>query len=172
MLTLIGAAIGTAISFTGYYDYLRLEHPAIFNALEDVTAPVAAVATMIGGNPQIARIDDGPLPVTPAVGYSGFSQDHASAWLGSVPLSLNVLSPDDRRTAIFVTVTPGPGAPPLPSVAIRVSSPGRSAIIPLIGRRARLPVSLHRGLNRVRVTIVGTATSAQEVLLSDVSFSP
>ena len=66
VLTLIGAAIGTAISFTGYYDYLRLEHPATFNAIEDVTAPLATVATMIGGKPQIARIDDGPLPVTPA----------------------------------------------------------------------------------------------------------
>ena len=66
ILTLIGAAIGTAISFTGYYDYLRIEHPAIFNTLEDVTAPLATVATMIGGKPQIARIDDGPLPITTA----------------------------------------------------------------------------------------------------------
>ena len=39
VLTLIGAAIGTAISFTGYSDLLRAEHPAIFDAMEDVTAP-------------------------------------------------------------------------------------------------------------------------------------
>ena len=171
-LTLVGAAIGTAISFTGYYDYLRLEHPSVFNALEDVTAPVATVATMIGGDPQIARIDDGALPVTPLAGDGTFSQDHASAWLGTGPLSLSVLSPSDRRTAIFATVTPGPGAPPLRSVAIRVSSPGRSALVALIGRRARLPVSLHWGLNRVHVSIAGTPTSATEVLLSDISFSP
>ena len=120
MLTLIGAAIGTAISFTGS-DYLKLAHRATFNAIEDVTAPLATVATMIGGKPQIARIDDGPLPVTPATWTSSFSQDHASAWLGSVPLTLTVLSPNSRRTAIFATVTPGPGAPPLLSVAIRVS---------------------------------------------------
>ena len=68
MLTLIGAAVGTAISFTGYYDYLKIEHPAIFNTLEDVASPFATVATMIGGKPQIARIDDGPLPVTTATG--------------------------------------------------------------------------------------------------------
>ncbi len=65
VLTLIGAAIGTAISFTGYYDLLKIEHPAMFNTLEDVTAPFATVATMVGGKPQIARIDDGPLPVDP-----------------------------------------------------------------------------------------------------------
>jgi hypothetical protein len=171
-LTLIGAAVGTAISFTGYYDYLRLEHPGTFNALENVTAPIATVATMIGGSPQVARIDDGPLPVTPLAGSSTFSQDHASAWLGTVPLSLSVLSPGRRRTAIYLTVAPGPGAPPLRSVLLRVSSPGSSAFVALIGRRARLPVSLRWGLNRVHVAIVGRPTSAQEVLLSDISFSP
>jgi hypothetical protein len=171
-LTLFGAAIGTAISFTGYYDYLRLEHPGTFNALEDVTAPFATVGTMIGGKPQIARIDDGPLPVTPAAWTSGFSQDHASAWLGSIPLSLTVLSPGSRRTAIFATVTPGPGAPPLSSVAIRVSGRGQRAIVPLIARRVRLPVSLHWGLNRVQLTIAGAPASAEEVLLDDLSFSP
>ncbi len=168
VLTLIGAAIGTAISFTGYSDLLRAAHPAIFDTMEEVTAPVATVATMIGGKPQIARIDDGPLPVTPAGGNIGFSEDHASAWLGSVPLSLSVLSPDDRRTAFFVTATPGPGAPPLSSVAIRASSDGRSAIVPLVGKAARLPVSLHWGLNRVRLGIAGTPTSATEVLLSNI----
>jgi hypothetical protein len=171
VLTLIGACVGTAISFTGYYDYLRIEHPGTFNMLEDVTAPLATVATIIGGNPQIARIDDGPLPVTPLPGFSTFSQDHASAWLGGVPLSLTVLSPGDRRTAIYATVTPGPGAPPLRSVLLKVSSPGQSTFVALIGRRARLPVSLHWGLNRIHVTIVGTPTSATEVLLGDVSFS-
>ena len=170
VLTIIGAAIGTAISITGYYDLLRTEHPAIFNALEDATAPLAAVATTIGGKPQIARIDDGPLPVTPANGNPGFTEDHASAWLGSIPLSLTVLSPDDRKTAMFVTVTPGPGAPPLSSVAISAMSHGRSAIVPLIGKRVRLSVSLRWGLNRVRLAIAGTPTSAQEVLLSNIDF--
>lgn len=171
ILTLVGAVVGAGIGITGYYDYLKLEHPSTFSALEDVSAPVATLATMIGGKPQIARIDDGPLPVTPEGSTFGFSQDHASAWLGSVPLSLTVLSPDSRRTAIFVTVSPGAGAPPLSSVAIRVSSSGRSAVTPLIGRRARLPVSLHWGLNRIRITVAGTATSTQEVLLRDISFS-
>lgn len=172
VLTLIGAAIGTAISFTGYYDYLRIEHPAIFDALEDVTAPLATVATMIGGNPQIARIDDGPLPITTATGNIGFSEDHASAWLGTVPMSLTVLSPDDRRTSIFASVARGPGAPRSSSIAIRASSQGRSTIVPLIGARVRLPVSLDWGLNRVRLTIAGVPTSTQEVFLSDVSFTP
>ncbi|MFZ1994817.1 MAG: hypothetical protein WAU75_11960, partial [Solirubrobacteraceae bacterium] len=169
-LTFIGAAIGIAISLTGYTNLLQTEHPQTFNALQDVASPFATVATMIGGNPQIAQIDDGPLPVIPANGKIDFSEDHASAYLGSLPMALTVLSPGDRRAAMFVTVTPGPGAPPLSSVAIKVSGNGRSAITPLIGRVARLPVSLHWGLNRIRLTIAGTPTSATEVLLSNIEF--
>ena len=172
VLTLIGAAVGTAISFTGYYDLLRLEHPAIFNTLEDVTSPFATVATMIGGKPQIARIDDGPLPVATATGNIGFSEDHARAWLGSVPMSLTVISPGTRHIAIFATVSPGPGVPPLHKLGVMVSSQGSPAIVPLIGKRARLPVSLHWGLNRVRITLAETPISTTEVLLSDISFSP
>jgi hypothetical protein len=171
VLTLIGALIGTAISFTGYSNLLQTEHPATFNALEDVTGPFATVATMIGGKPQIARIDDGSLPVTPLNGRVGFSEDHASAYLGNTTLSLMVLSPDDRRAAVVVTPTPGPGAPPLSKVAIRISGNGRSATVPASLHQLRLPVSLHWGLNRVHLTIAGTPTSPTEVLLSDIELS-
>ena len=114
VLTLIGAAIGIG-------DQLhRVPGPLETRSIRRSTTRwrmrphrFATVATMIGGKPQIARIDDGPLPITTATGNIGFSEDHASAWLGAVPMSLTVLSPGDRRTAIFVTVEPGPGAPPL-----------------------------------------------------------
>ena len=170
VLTLIGAAIGTAISFTGYSDLLHLEHPGTFDALEDVTAPLATVATMIRGSPRIARIDDGSLPVTSYNGKINFSEDHASAYLGNQPLSLSVLSPGSRTTAIYAAVSPGPGAPALSSVKVRVSLQGRSTIVPLRANVLRLPVSLHWGLNRVRVTLASPATSATELLLSNISF--
>src|SRR6201999_1026984 len=117
-----GAAIGTAISFTGYSDLLHIEHPGTFDFLEDVTAPVATVATMIRGDSRIARIDDGSLPVTSYNGKINFSEDHASAYLGSQPLSLSVLSPGNRTTSIFATVSAGPGAPRLSSLRVRLSS--------------------------------------------------
>jgi hypothetical protein len=170
VLTLIGVAIGTAISFTGYYDYLRIEHPGTFDTLEDVTSPFATVATIIGGKPQIARIDDG-LAITPGVGASRFSEDHASAWLGTTPMTLSVLSPGDRQSAIYVTVSPGPGTSRLSSHAIRVSSPGRVAVVPLSRGTVRLPVSLHWGLNRVHLAVAGGATSPTEILLFDISFT-
>ncbi len=169
VLTVIGAAIGTAISFTGYSDLLNLEHPGTFDALEDVTAPLATVATVVRGGPRIARIDDGSLPVTSYNGKINFSEDHASAYLGNGPLSLSVLSPGSRTATIDAAVSPGPGAPALSSVTVRVSSQGRSAIVPLSANVVRLPVSLHWGLNRVRLTLAGPATSATELLLSNIS---
>jgi hypothetical protein len=171
VLTLIGAVVGTAISFTGYSNLLQTEHPGTFSALEDATGPFATVATMIGGKPQIARIDDGPLPVTPLNGRITFSEDHASAYLGNGTLSLAVLSPDARRAAIVVTATPGPGVSSLSKVKIRISGNGRSVMVPASVHQLRLPVSLHWGLNRVRVTIAGTPTSPTELLLSNIELS-
>ena len=170
VLTLTGVAIGVAISFTGYENRLYSMHPAIYHALEDVTAPFATIATMIGGKPQIALVEDGPLPVTTAGGAIGFSEDHANAVLGNVPMTLTVLSPDDRRTALFATLMPGPGVPSSPPAVVIVSSNGRPAITPLTGSRIRLPVSLHWGLNRVDLTMVGPSTAAKQVVLNDIAF--
>jgi hypothetical protein len=170
VLTLIGAGVGTALSFSGYENRLYTMHPAIFSALEDVTGPFVTVATMVGGNPQIARIDDGPLPVTTASGAVGFSEDHASAALGNVLMTITVLSPDNRRTSLFATVTPGPGVPSSPPAVVIVSSDGRPAITRLTGGRIRLPVSLHWGLNRVHLTMVGPSNAAPQVTLNDIAF--
>jgi hypothetical protein len=170
VVTLIGVAVGTAISFTGYQELLKLEHPATFNLLEDLTSPFATVATMIGGRPQLARIENGAFRVTPGAGVSEFSEDHASAWLGTVPLSLVVLSPEHRHDEIYANITPGRGAPPLSSLAIRVTSQGLPVTVPLSGTSVVLPVSLHWGLNRIHLAIAGTATSIKEVLLSDIDF--
>jgi hypothetical protein len=170
LLTLLGAGVGTALSFSGYENRLYTMHPAIFSALEDVTGPFANVATMIGGSPQIARIDDGPLPVTTASGTIGFSEDHASAVLGNVPMTLTVLSPDDRRTSLSANITPGPGVPSSPPAVVIVSSDGHPAITRLSGGRIRLPVSLHWGLNRIHLTMVGPSNAAPQVVLNDIAF--
>jgi hypothetical protein len=167
VLTLFGAAVGTAISFTGYSNYLWLEHPAVFNDLEDVTSPLATLATMVVGKPEIARVDTGGL----AIGLLGTpsTEAGANAWLGVQPVNVTVISPGSRRIGVAATVTQEPGSPPLSQLTIRVSSSGGHSItVPVIGARVRLPVVLHWGLNRVRLSFVGTATSATEYLLSNI----
>jgi len=154
-VTLMGAGVGTALSFTGYQDLLRLMHPSTFSTLEDLTGPFATVATMFGGRPQIARIENGATAVTPAPEMSGFSEDHADTVLTVAPPTLVVLSPGTRHTAVTVTVGGAPESPPPSLLQIKVTSEGRSRIVPLNSKRVRLPVTLHWGLNRIQLALIG-----------------
>jgi hypothetical protein len=169
VLIAFGCALGAAFGVTGYYDYLRLEHPAQFNFLEDLTSPLAALAVIVVGHPQIARVDSGPLPVTlPPINYASDTEDGAAAYVGTVPLSLTIISPGSRTMAIGTAVTANPGSPPLSQLALRVASPGhRPVVVPLSGGVARLPIFLHLGLNRVRITLVQPPVSSEQLTLAN-----
>lgn len=168
-LVLFGALVGTAVSFTGYSDLLREEHPRVFDTLEDVTGPLATLATMIRGRPELARIDNGPLsrgqlPI-------GVAEAGGSAWLGRYPITLVVLSPESRWIGVTASLTPGPDAPKSAQV-IRVSTTGRQPFSRRIaGRGVRLPVFVHWGLNRIRITLVGRPSADQEFQLGNLQLS-
>ena len=155
-LCLIGAMVGTAVSFTGYYDSLRLTNPGVFNTLEDLTSPFATLPTMVAQKAVIARID-GPIPITPPPqSFTRFTETGASIWLGGGPVTVAILSPSAQQRAIIAVAQPAPGAPPPSTLAIGVQSPGHKRIVvPLTGRVIWLPVSLHWGLNRISVTLLG-----------------
>ena len=172
-LCVFGAVVGTAISFTGYYDSLRQTNPGVFNTLEDITSPVATLATMVAGKAVIARVD-GPLPVElPTSGFGLVDEGGAGTWLGAGPVSVNILSPSAQDLSIVAGQQVGPGAPPASSLDIRVTSPGRPpAFVPLVGRGLRLPVHLHWGLNRIRLSVVGPGfASPAEVHLDHMALS-
>jgi hypothetical protein len=156
VLCAFGAAVGTAISFTGYYDSLRQTNPGVFNTLEDVTSPFVTVATMVADKAVIARVD-GPLPTElPPPGFGTVDENGAGTWLGAGPVSVNVLSPSAQDLALTAGQQVGPGAPPPSRLAISVKSPGHPPItVPLIGHVVRLPVHLHWGLNRIVLGLAG-----------------
>jgi hypothetical protein len=168
-----GSAVGVAASFTGYWDLLRIEHPAVFNALENLTSPFATLATIVVGRPEIARVDTGPSPaISPAQGYGSFTDSGASAWLGSNPVTVTIISPHGRRLGLTASLTAGPGTPPLSKLVIRVSSPGRRAVtVPLLSRYIRIPIVVHLGLNRIRLTLADAPGSARELLLGDLQLA-
>jgi hypothetical protein len=168
-LVLFGAFVGTAVSFTGYSDLLREEHPGVFDTLEDVTSPVATLATMIRGKPELARVDNGPLSAGQPP--TGLTEAGSSAWLGGYPITLVVLSPGSRWIDVTATVTPGPQAPKS-AQRIRVSTAGRQPFTrPIAGGGVRLPVFVHWGLNRIRVTLVGRPTADQEFQLGNLQLT-
>jgi len=68
---------------------------------------------------------------------------------------------------------PAAGAPPLSRLSIRVASPGHApVIVRLTGSSVRLPIFLHLGLNRIRLTLVQRPTSPDELTLSDLNLTP
>jgi hypothetical protein len=159
-LTAIGAAAGLAISFTGYYDALQARHPGTFHLLEDVTAPLASLATMLKGNPVLVRVAP--------VGYPGvgLGMAGASTTLGSGTVTFTIDSPGGDHTALRATTTlpPGRTAP-----AVVRSPGGRPALVVLRAGHVRLPIDLHWGLNRITLRLAGRAS--QPVGLGDIVLS-
>ena len=147
-LTVFGAVVGTATSITGYYDSLALEHPKVFNALEDMTSPFATAATMLAGHAAIARVY-GPVPVDlPPASYGTTTQTGAGAWLGDGgPVTVVVDAPSAESNELVAEVRPGPNTPSGTRFAAEVQSPDRASIaVPVTGPVVRMPIHLHWGL--------------------------
>jgi hypothetical protein len=175
LLTAFGAAVGTATSFTGYDDLLQLTHPGTFRTLEDITSPLPTLATIVAGHPVLTRVS-GPLPIVlPAQGYGAFGERGAGAWLGSAgAVTVTVIAPHSERMGLTATASPGPGAPPLSSIDVRVRSPGQHAItVPLISPSVRMPIDLHLGLNRITLSLAAPpATRPEELFLNAMALGP
>ncbi len=158
VLAAFGAAVGTAVSFTGYTDQFQLSYPGTFRLLEDITSPLPTLASIAAGHAVLTRVS-GPSPVAlPPQGYGTFGEGGAGTALGSAgPITVTVIAPHSARMGLTAAASPGPGAPPLTSMELRVTSSGGSAVtVPLIGSSVRLPIDLHLGLNRITIRLVAS----------------
>jgi hypothetical protein len=165
LLAAFGAAVGVAIGLTGYYNLLEAEHPSTFAALEDATGPLVTLATMILDKPEITRVTPGTPPPT---GYGAFSQDGAGTWLGTGPATVTIISPSSATVGLLAAVSPGQGAPPATGMTIVAQNGNRTpSAAPVSSHVVRIPISVHTGLNRVRLTLGGHPTLAQELLLAN-----
>ncbi len=170
VLTGIGAAVGTAISLTGYYDSLRTTHPGTFRTLEDVTSPLAAIATMVADKPVLTRVDDGSSPVDfPTPHYGTFGERGASSWLGpGQAVTVTVIAPGSMRTVLDTTALRGPDAPASArALAISIRSGGRGVTVPLGAPAAQLPIELHWGINRIELNVSGVKSAPPRVIRLD-----
>jgi hypothetical protein len=166
VLTAFGAIAGIASSITGYYDALALEHPNVFNALEDITSPFASVATMVSGHAAIARVY-GPLPVDlPPPSYRTTTQKGAGTWLGSAgPVTVVIDAPSAQSNVLVAVARPGPNTPSGTHFAVQVQAPDRaSTSVPVRGPVVLMPIHLHWGLNRIRLSLAAPRSSSPEAL--------
>jgi hypothetical protein len=172
VLTLFGAAVGTAVSFTGYGNELDGAHPATFRTLEDITSPFATLATMIVGHPVLVRVD-GPYITLPPQGYGDFDESGAATWLGAGPMTVTIMSPGSERRVLQAAAVRGPQAQPRGPVLVVVQSPGqRARLVPANTGLFRVPIRLHVGLNRIELnTVVPNPAAPQQLYLGGITLS-
>lgn len=172
LMTAFGAFAGFATSITGYYDELATEHPSEYSALEDITSPFATLATMVSGRAGIARVY-GPVPVTlPAATYGRTTESGAGAWLGSAgSVTVVIDAPSAQSNVLVAAAQPGPGTPRGAHFAVRVSSSGAgSTTDPVRGPIVWMPIHLHWGLNRIKLSLASpTPKSPNALYLAGIS---
>jgi len=157
-----GCLAGVAISFTGYLDLLRRTHPDTYKALEDATSPVSTAIALLAGHPILANVEApnvvriSPVHLTSAgAGTEGF-------WLpAGTSAQLTIVSPDRREAAIIATMTPGAELRTGASLSVQVSDASRAPhVYPILTPgRQRIPVELKKGINRVVLIPIATATN-------------
>jgi len=146
---LYGCFIGTAISFSGYFDGLRTEHPGSYWALARLTSPLPTVAAMIAGHPVVARAF--PAGATTNGTEDTYQLDKDQFGIGVARVELDIISPSNGHWSLAPTFSRSDDAGSH-RVSIAVELDDGSAYQVEVNRTpTAIPLMLHRGLNRVEM---------------------
>lgn len=162
VLALWGCLAGVAISFTGYNDLLHVEHPGTWAALENDTSPISTGIALLAGHPILGGLEaPNGVQVSP-VRLTTLGAGIESFWLpAGTWAQLTIVSPDRREAAIVATMGIGAAVRRGATLSVQVSNgsfPPYDYRIVKDGL-VRLPVVLMRGLNRLRLTPLSSATN-------------
>jgi hypothetical protein len=143
---------GVAVSFTGYYNLLAVNHPDTWKALQDVGAPVSSAIAMVKGHPVLAEVSAPNPPLLP---------------IGD-PAHVVIVSPDARTTTVYATLTPvatvGSGLEIRQDPArFRFGGPGNESAtyqVPVGGGTVPITVHVSQGFNRFDLTSLSLDSSA------------
>jgi hypothetical protein len=162
VLALWGCLTGVAISFTGYENLLSKTHPGTWNTLESVTAPISTVMAVLAGHPILAGVQAANQAELSPVSLTSIGRGVESFWLTvGTSARLTIVSPDQRVAAIVATMEPGAELRRGATLSVRIADASRAPREYSIdgGGPLRLPIELKRGLNRLVLTPVATATN-------------
>lgn len=156
VVVLYGSVLGAAISFTGYYDWLRTADPGTYQALQDLTSPLPTLATMVVGHPDIVRIIVPGAQYPEDLGETGTNSPGQSPfWILGQPDEVDIVSPSSEAWVLEAHVVATPGVPPGTTVTLLEQSDGVTTVHPLPPNGTwRLPVHLGIGLNRVWLSVM------------------
>jgi len=162
VFALLGCFTGVAISFTGYYGLLRAEHPGTWTTLENATSPISTAIAMLAGHPVLAEVQAPNLAQISPVRLTTLGAGIESFWLSAgTPAQLTIVSPDRREAVIFATMTPGAELRQGATLSVQVKDASREPHDYRIFNAGlqRIPIELNRGLNRLLLSPVATATN-------------
>jgi hypothetical protein len=151
LLVTWGCVAGFAVSFFGYGDYLQVNHPRTWEALEDAGAPLSQAIDAIIGRPVLA-------PTFTSV--SGGAREYLLGPAGQG--TYTIVSPAAHPATLIVSGEVLTGTRYRLGVEVagfaRASYPAPKANSPV-----ELPVPLHRGLNHLKLFPVGMSVSERRV---------
>jgi hypothetical protein len=162
VLAVWGCLAGVAISFTGAGDALRTVHPGTWTTLENATSPISTAMAMLAGGPILAEVQAPNLVQVSPVQLTTIDAGVTSFWLPpGTPAQLTIVSPDRRKAALVATAELGAALRSGAALSVQVhdASPGPHDFPILSNGPVRIPIQLDRGLNRVLLTPVATATN-------------
>jgi hypothetical protein len=155
ILAAYSVMIGVAISFTGYYDSLKLFDLPAYQRLERAFSPLPTVVTMVAGEPRIAGIavkavDSGYD--LPHENYRTISADGASFALfgDDTTVSLAIVSPGGRDGTLRFTLGRSPGTYGISQTG---GADGSTSTVVQGGSAGALPLRLRRGINYVELAL-------------------
>lgn len=163
-----GVATGAALSMVGYYDGLRNFSPKTFTRLQNLTSPIPTLISAIDGEPKTVDV------YAPTGLESDTEPDRGVGSLtfplANVPVELTVVSGSARKYGLQLAAAP-PQPPPKGTV-VQVSTPDTHSSFKVPGTFGPTiyPISLRRGLNRIRFRVLAPAGAATR--LADVHIVP
>jgi len=160
VFALWGCLTGVAISFTG--DYERCPQEGCFTTLESATSPISTAIAMLAGGPILAEVQPPSGAQISPVGLTSVGAGTASFSLPAhTSAQLMIVSPNRREAAIVATVEIGPALRRGAALSVRIddASPAPHDYQIASNGLLRVPIELNRGLNRLLLTPVATATN-------------
>jgi hypothetical protein len=157
---------GLAVSFTGYGNWLAVEHPGTWTALENAGSPLSRAITAVLGRPVLAEVaTNNEIQGAPA-DYTGIDAPvKAFGLFVGEQAGLAIVSPDTREAVLTARMTPavrveGAAAPSAGAATLLVRDPGHpnaTYTVPPGSGEMRIPVPLGGGLNRLAIGLLAGA---------------
>ncbi len=151
LLAVWGCFTGMAISYEG------LQHAGTLKALVNIGAPVSTAMSAIAGHPLLADVYTPNVFTNSPTPYRNLGTTATGFWLTFRDRAeLTIVSPDSREDALITNTFAGPALPTKTLPSVRVIGPSNLNSVRLLsngGGESRIPVHLHRGLNRLVLTL-------------------